>query len=267
MFGALGELRIHPVSQRIRAVSGGEVVVDSSAALLVWEPRRVVGSYAVPRADIAGDFVEWDGARATEHPVRIADTGPPVLDPRTPFSVHSSHGTELSIRTAVGELAGAAFASADPDLDGYLILDWAAFDRWLEEDEERIAHPRDPYQRIDCLRSSRHVEVRVAGQLLADSTRPTLLIETNLPVRYYLPAEDVRLDLLTPTTTHTACAYKGVASYWSSTGEHPVVDVCWSYPDPLHDADQVGGMYCFFSERVELTVDGVPQQRPVTPWS
>ncbi|WP_029138425.1 DUF427 domain-containing protein [Nakamurella lactea] len=266
MFGAVGQLRVQPVAQRVRAISGGEVIVDSSAARLIWEPRRVVGSYAVPRSDIAGELVAWAGDRADERPVRIGD-GPPMLDPSSAFSVHTADGTGWTIRTAGRELLGAAFTTADPDLEGYVLLDWTAFDSWFDEDEPRLAHPRDPFQRIDCLRSSRHVEVRVDGQILADSSRPTLLLETNLPVRYYLPADDVRLDLLAPTTTHTACAYKGVASYWSSTGEHPVADVCWSYPEPLHDALPVAGMYCFFGERVELSVDGAIQSRPVTPWS
>jgi uncharacterized protein (DUF427 family) len=266
LFGAFGQLRVHPISQRVRAVSAGTVVVDSTAARLVWEPRRVVGSYAVPRGDIAAELVPGHGTRADEQPVRIGD-GPPVLDPRSPFSVHTADGRSWTIVAGEQNLVDAAFEPNDPDLRGYLVLDWAAFDSWLEEDEPRLAHPRDPFQRIDCLRSERHIEITVGGQLLADSTRPTMLLETNLPPRYYLPAQDVRLDLLTPTDTHTACAYKGVASYWSSTGDHPVTDVCWSYPEPLHDAAPVAGMLCFYTERVDLTVDGLLQGRPVTPWS
>lgn len=266
LFGALNELRMHPVTQRVRALRGGEVIIDSSAARLVWEPRRVVGSYAVPRPDIAGELVACRPDPAPERAVRIGE-GTSVLDPRSPFSVHTAPGTPWTIRCGDRDLLGAAFSVVDEDLDDYVLCDWAAFDSWLEEDEQRIAHPRDPFQRIDCLRSRRHVQVRVNGRLLADSDRPTILLETNLPARYYLPAEDVRFDLLTPTRSHTSCAYKGVASYWSSTGENPVADVCWSYSEPLHDALPVAGMYSFFNERVELSIDGVIQERPSTSWS
>ena len=88
-------------------------------------------------------------------------------------------------------------------------------DSWFEEDVEVYTHPRDPYTRVDALPSSRHVVVEVDGVKVADSTHPTLLFETGLPVRYYLPKTDVRFDLLTPTDHHTRCPYKGTASYWT----------------------------------------------------
>ncbi len=89
--------------------------------------------------------------------------------------------------------------------------DRCAMDGVFEEDEEVFVHPRDPYTRIDVLRSSRHVRVRVAGTLVADSTRPRMLLESGLPVRYYLRPEDVRTDLLQTSDTTTSCPYKGTA--------------------------------------------------------
>ena len=44
-------------------------------------------------------------------------------------------------------------------------------------------------------------------------------------------------------------------------------DIAWTYPDPLHDAAWVQDRLCFYSERADLTVDGVTHARPVTPWS
>ena len=64
-------------------------------------------------------------------------------------------------------------------------------------------------------RSSRHVRVEVDGVTVAESAKPTLLFETGLPTRYYLPKTHVRMDLLTPTDTETHCPYKGQAEYWS----------------------------------------------------
>jgi uncharacterized protein (DUF427 family) len=91
-----------------------------------------------------------------------------------------------------------------------------------------------------------------------------VLYETHLPTRYYLPAEDVRMDLLTASETVTRCPYKGVARYWS----HPdLPDAAWSYPDPIPENPKIRDLVCFYDERVDVVIDGVPQDRPVTPFS
>jgi len=267
LWNAHDELRIHPVRKWVRATLGDRTLVDSRRALLVWEPRRVVGSYAVPEEDIAGELVPVEAAAAAEQPVSL-ESGPPVLDPKTPFSAHSTAGNALTIRTADGDLPGAAYRVNDPDVVGYVLLDWQAFTQWFEEDEPVIAHPHDPFSRIDCLRSHRHVEISHGGITLADTTRPTLLFETLLPTRFYIPREDVAMDLLEPTGTHTICAYKGRASYWSArVDDSMLADIAWSYPEPLHDAAPVRDLMAFFTERLDLTLDGEAQPRPRTPWS
>jgi uncharacterized protein (DUF427 family) len=63
--------------------------------------------------------------------------------------------------------------------------------------------------------TGQHVEVTLNGEKLAESDRPVLLDETGLPTRYYLPREDVRTELLRPTSSETTCPFKGQASYWS----------------------------------------------------
>ncbi len=268
VMSALGELRVHPIAKWIRATFGGETVVSSTRALIVWEPRRVVPSYAVPVTDVDARLVPAEGPRGIERPVRLGAGGPPVLDPGTPFSVHSCPGKALTIRTSAGELNGAAFAPDDPALDGYVVLDWAAFDQWREEDDVVMGHPHDPFDRIDVLHSSRHVVVSASGVVLADSTRPTLLFETPLPTRFYLPPEDVRWDLLTPSESHSVCAYKGVANYWTARlPGHDIPDIAWSYAEPLHDALDVAGMVAFLTERLDLVIDGTAIEPPVTPWS
>ena len=153
---------------------------------------------------------------------------------------------------------------SDADLEGYVLVDWDSADRWLEEDEEIVGHPRDPFHRIDIRQSSRHVVVSLGDEVVADSHRPKLLFETFLPVRYYLPREDVRLDLFQPGDKRTTCAYKGHASYFG-TDAHP--DIAWTYLEPLPDAEQIRGLIAFFNERTDITVDGEPQERPKTQWS
>ena len=114
------------------------------------------------------------------------------------------------------------------------------------------------------MHSSRHVRVESDGEVLAESARPYLLFETQLPVRFYLPAEDVRTDVLTPSDTSSACAYKGEASYWSFGA---VGDVAWTYRRPLREAAEVTDRIAFFNERVDVVVDGERLERPITPWS
>ena len=154
------------------------------------------------------------------------------------------------------------------ELPGHVKVDWSSVERWFEEDEEVFIHPRDPYRRVDALPSSRHVVVRVDGTVVADSHRPTILYETGLPPRYYLPSDDVRVDLLTPTGTSTGCPYKGFARYWTLTvdgTEHP--DLVWGYDDPLPESAPVKGLMCFYNEKVELEIDGEPIEPVVTKFS
>jgi uncharacterized protein (DUF427 family) len=249
---AMGELRMQPVEWRVRARLRDFTVVDSRAARLVWEPRRVVSAYAVPVEDVAGRLVPSspDGGRVDPDISAL----PPVLSPRHPFALHSTAGTAYDLATDAGTLAAAAFTPDDADLQGYAVLDWDAFTAWSEEDEEAVDHPREPHHRVRCLPSSRHVVVSLGGEILADTHRPVLLVETSLPPRWYLPREDVRMDLLTPSQTHTVCAYKGVASYLDAEGAH---DVAWFYPDPLPDALLVRDLVCFWQPAV-VHVDGTP---------
>ncbi|GLX51814.1 hypothetical protein Shyhy01_47640 [Streptomyces hygroscopicus subsp. hygroscopicus] len=89
----------------------------------------------------------------------------------------------------------------------------------------------------------RHVRVVRGDQVLAETDRPLLLRETGCPVRYYIPAEDVRLDLLTPSETRTVCPFKGTASYWSLPD---APDLAWAYPEPKPDVAPIKDHLCFY---------------------
>ncbi|MGW8377930.1 DUF427 domain-containing protein [Streptomyces sp. ODS28] len=100
---------------------------------------------------------------------------------------------------------------------------------------------------IEISEGTEHIRVTRDGTVLADSRRPLLLHETGYPVRYYLPPEDVRTDLLTPTDTHTYCPFKGTASYWSYTGTGDnTEDLVWSYPDPKPQVARIKDHLCFY---------------------
>jgi uncharacterized protein (DUF427 family) len=264
--GNLDALRYEPTAKRIRVFLGGEPVADTREARLVWEPRRVVPTYAVPLASLSGQLVPAGAETGADEDVGVrlpAISSRPILDPSVPFDAHSCAGTAFDLIAGEETGAAAAFKPDDPDLADYVILEFNAFE-WREEDEPIVSHPHDPFSRIDVLRSSRHIRVESDGRLLAESTRPMLLFETLLPVRYYLPREDVvvRLD---HSDTVTYCAYKGRASYYS-VPDGPR-DVAWTYHEPLHDAEPVRDRICFFDERLDVIVDGQRRDRPVTPWS
>ncbi|MBV8996109.1 MAG: DUF427 domain-containing protein [Pseudonocardiales bacterium] len=113
--------------------------------------------------------------------------------------------------------------------------------------------------------AKRHIEVSVGGQKLAESDRAMRLDETGLPARYYLPREDVRTDLLRPTTRRTTCPFKGRASYWSVQADGEThKDLVWSYQTPIPAAAQIAGLMCFYNERVELTIGGERQPGTAT---
>ncbi|MFI7098986.1 DUF427 domain-containing protein [Streptomyces sp. NPDC050161] len=103
--------------------------------------------------------------------------------------------------------------------------------------------------RITVEQGTDHVRVEHEGVLLADSRRPLLLRETGYPVRYYLPPQDVRTDLLTPSPTRTYCPFKGTASYWS-LADGGAADLVWSYPEPKPEVAGIQGHLCFFDATV-----------------
>lgn len=148
--------------------------------------------------------------------------------------------------------------------DDLVEIDFAYPDEWLEEDEELIGHARDPFKRIDCRRTSRHIRVSIGEQVVADTRRAVALFETNLPTRWYIPRDDVSAELVRNDTHRTTCAYKGHATHYDVAGEKAIA---WSYELPLNDALPVRNMIAFYNERTDIEVDGELEERPRTQWS
>jgi uncharacterized protein (DUF427 family) len=114
-----------------------------------------------------------------------------------------------------------------------------------------------PGHTINIAPTAAYVEVRLGGRLLAATDRAMKLDESGLPARYYLPRDDVQMDLLRPTTFHTNCPFKGEASYWSLDVDGETYDgIVWSYEAPTAQAAEVRGMLSFYPDRAEVTVDG-----------
>jgi len=144
-------------------------------------------------------------------------------------------------------------ARPDTAAPGYVRVEWDAADEWWEEDERVFVHVRDPYTRVDCYPTSRHVRVTVGDTVVAESTRAVALYETGLPTRYYLPRDDVRMELLEPSATVTQCPYKGTANHWST--RDGVADVGWSYDDHvLRESEAIRGRLCFYDEKATIEI-------------
>ncbi len=224
--------------RRVRVLLGEATVADSDQIRLLHPPGRTP-TYLFPREHVRTELFEPSERRASD----------PGMGERTYWSLRAGehHAPDAAYSWEQPPDSAAAIA-------GRVAFDWDSV-RVFEEDEEVFVHPRDPYTRIDVLRSSRNVRVTVGGTVVAQSDRPRMLLESGLPVRWYLPREDVRTDLLEPSYTTTRCPYKGIAHYWSlRLGDRYHEDLVWTYPEPFHDAEAVRGLLCFPQDRVELEV-------------
>ncbi len=134
----------------------------------------------------------------------------------------------------------------EPEATGYVRVAWDAVDEWYEEEEQVFMHPRNPYHRVDCVPTARRLRVEAFGDLLVDSTATVGVYETSLAPRLYVGRDELRMDVLRPSTTTTYCPYKGTATYWSAQrGDESLMDVAWSYEAPNAECQTIRGLLCF----------------------
>jgi uncharacterized protein (DUF427 family) len=247
------KVTLEPSPRRVRVKFNGETIADSTNAHLLYETRHLP-VYYFPRSDVRLDLMT-----PTDHHTFC------------PYKGTASYWT-ITVGNKVTE--NAVWGYPDPfdevaTIKDFLAFYWDRVDAWYEEDEEIFVHPRDPYKRVDVVQSSRPVQIVVGGQVVAETRRARFLFETRLPTRYYIPSEDVRMDLLVPSDKVTRCPYKGKAGYYSVKIDGKLFeDLVWIYPDPIPECPKIKDHLCFFNERVDdILVDGVSQPRPLTPWS
>lgn len=235
----------------VRVFLGGEVIADSRSALLLRGQGRIA-VYYFPAADVRVEKLE-----AAPPGSEVAGQG------EGPWPEPPQGAKIFTVRAGRAVAENAAWQVQEPpegqaELKGHIAFVWQEMDAWYEEEEQVRVHPHDPYHLIDVRPSSRHVRVVVAGQLVAETRRPVLLFETGLPVRYYIPKMDVRMDLLTPSDKTTHCAYKGTAPHYSLTLDDKTVDhIAWHYPFPNPEYAPIQNLVAFYQERIkEFYVDG-----------
>ncbi|MGX7679364.1 DUF427 domain-containing protein [Jatrophihabitans sp. DSM 45814] len=241
---------VEPVPRRIRAVLEGKVVLDTTRALYVWESPHYP-QYYIPLADIDSSILVDE-----EHVQKLRRGSA------------RRHAIKLGSASHPGS-ARLYGEDAIPGLAGTVRIEWSALDAWYEEDEEVFIHPRNPYARVDALRSTRNVRVELQGTVLAESTSPIMVFETGLPTRYYLNRTEVDFTNLLPSDTETACPYKGrTTGYWSvQLNGTTHADLAWCYDFPTRQLLPIAGLIAFYNEKVDILLDGVALERPVTPFS
>ncbi|KAF9450057.1 DUF427-domain-containing protein [Macrolepiota fuliginosa MF-IS2] len=224
--------------KRIRAYVGGACIIDTNKAKLVWE-HPYYPSYFFSEDILPYFYLE------------LVDTTPQLAVYHVTAGNKATHALTRYYQS---------------ELAGLFTIKFSAMDSWFEEDEQIFVHPKDPYKRVDILRSSRHVRVEVAGTEVANTRMPYLLFETGLPVRYYFPKTDCRLDLLEASDHKSQCPYKGEASYYDVylSDDRIFPNIAWWYQCTTVEAAPIKSLVAFYNEKVDIWVDGEQQTRPVT---
>ena len=234
------KILFEPDARRLRAYVGDTLVLDTRRAHLLHETGIRPVAY-VPLEDV--DHTLLERTQTTSH---------------CPFKGEASY---WSLRVGDDVRADAVWGYETPIetalwLQGHVALYAGRVDRWLVEDEPVAGGLRDPYHRVDVHTSSRPVRVTAAGELIAQSAHPTLVFETSLPVRAYLPRNAVVAGHLRPSDTTTTDPYIGDAIYWHvHAGGETLTDAAHSYELPRAEAMKIAGLVCFGGEGVEVELD------------
>ena len=232
--GPQHKLLFSPFPRRLRAIFGGETLVDTDSAMLLHESNILPVAY-LPVSD-----VRFDMLTKTDHTTHC------------PFKGDASYWN-ISVEGRTSENSVWGYESPTEGvlwLDGYVAMYWDHIDRWFDEDVEVFGHLRDPYHRVDIRQTSRQVRVSIGGELVAETTTAQVLSETGFPNRYYIAAGDIETNRFEKSRTTTHCPYKGDTEYWTFATDHRVEDVAWSYPTPFNESASIAGRWCFDGDTV-----------------
>ncbi|KAI1642616.1 DUF427-domain-containing protein [Daldinia loculata] len=249
-----GPVKTLATSRRVRILFNNVYVADTTSALYVWE-HEYYPYYYLPIESFTYRPRSLPGNENPQYWTAALSVGGRTTDRVLAF--------------------GDALSPSCKPLEKMVRVEFAAADAWFEEDVPIYVHPKDPFRRVDVLHSSRPLEIRVDGHLVAQTNSSYHLYETGLPCRFYVPATAVARDKLRESGTTTACPYKGVANYYhvdlggDEGGGRKYDDLVWYYKIPTLECASIAGCLCFYHEKdgVEVKLDGKVLQRPKTHWS
>ncbi len=225
--------------RRIRALLDGHTVLDTARGRLLHESNLLPRFY-FPIADLDRDMlVESDHT-----------THCPFKGDATYWHLRVGDRLEENAVWRYEQPIGPATW-----LGGYASLYARNADTWLVEEDEFGGEFRDPYHRVDVHSSARRVTVRAGDHVVAETERPKLLFETNVPARAYLPRTELTVAL-EPSETTAVCPYKGTSNYWHirAAGGELIEDAAWTYEQPLAEAAAVAGHVAFDPEKLTVEV-------------
>ena len=229
-------LYAEPLRRRMRVRFGGSWVVDTEDVTLLHEPGHYPVAY-FPLGDVSAGVLE-----RSDHTTQHRDLGMTAW-----YTVRA--GSQAKARAAWQHTELPDYAS---ELKGRVAFAWRMMDAFYEEDQRIVGHAADPYHRIDIRTTSRHLLVRHAGQVIADTTRPLALYESGFAPRWYVARADVVDSALAPVEFQTFCPYKGVCSYYDiGDARH----AGWSYQDAWPEVGAVAGYVSFEPDLVEVSLD------------
>lgn len=113
----------------------------------------------------------------------------------------------------------------------------------------------------------RHVVVRFGGETIADSRSAIRVTEAGHPPVFYIPPEDIRVELLDAVERQTECPLKGIAHYYDIVVEGERAEgAAWCYPEPKPGFEAIQHAIAFYPARVEATIDGTPVSPEENPY-
>ena len=236
----------------VRVYFNSQLIADSKAMMLLRESNHLP-LYYFPKKDVRMDCLQLSDHMAHSH--------------------RKGEGVfwHVQVRDKIANNAAFTFRHPPgdgPKLEDYVAFAWNEMDAWFEEDEEVFVYARDRYKRVDVLQSSRHIKVVVDGTTVGDTKRLSLLFETGLPTRYYMPKHDVRMDLLERSDAVSRCPYKGEANLYSiKIGDKLHDSLAWIYRYPALECAKIQGLVAFFNEKLDIYEDDKLLPRPKTIWS
>ncbi|MGW0087188.1 DUF427 domain-containing protein [Streptomyces sp. NPDC003393] len=226
-----------PLRRRMRVEFNGTSIADSENVVLLYEPGRYPVAY-FPRED-----VDPQALVATERITRNKDLGDTAW-----YGVRAG---DRAVERAAWEFIAPPGHAAE--FKGHVAFAWRAMDAFYEEDERILGHAADPYHRIDIRNTSRVLEVRHAGTVIARSERPLVLFESGFAPRWYVPRADIDEARLRPAEGQTFCPYKGVCDYYDiGEARHSA----WSYRAAYSEVGRISDLVSFEPDKVEVYLDG-----------
>ncbi|KAF4971409.1 hypothetical protein FZEAL_9860 [Fusarium zealandicum] len=247
-----GPRKTYETSRRVRAVHNHTFIVDTTKSVYIWEHDFYPALY-VPQKDLINCELN-DKREIPSEGNGSAAVAELVVSPHDGLGEARVEGV---LRFNTDETLG--------HLAGKVRIEFGSISQWLEEDAPIYVHPKDPFKRVDILRSQRPIEVKVNGKTIAKATSCMHLFETGLPTRYYLPLASVDQAVLRHSDLRTRCPYKGEAEYYNIVvdGEE-MNNLAWYYRHPTQESADITGLVCFYNEKVDTILDGQLQERPKT---